>query len=117
MDLDRFKKSTTPRPHYGDLLLLELGALQGVFANADTAARLGGDEFAVLLPRANAPMPKSPRGAARRSNNLPVRGIRSSRGSIGISVFPSTALTRTLCCARLRGHVLAKHRPSSACTP
>jgi Diguanylate cyclase, GGDEF domain len=40
--------------HYGDALLVEVGARLHRLAGEELACRLGGDEFAVLLPGADA---------------------------------------------------------------
>jgi diguanylate cyclase (GGDEF)-like protein len=52
MDLDRFKEvNDTLGHHYGDKLLVEVGArLSHLLARGGAVARLGGDEFALLVP-------------------------------------------------------------------
>ncbi len=100
VDLDRFKYINDSLGHViGDVFLKSVAErLSGIMRQGDTLARIGGDEFVVLLENI-VPMEDAAGQVARKILNsfaepFTVEGhTLSCSCSIGISVFPSDAVT------------------------
>jgi diguanylate cyclase (GGDEF)-like protein/PAS domain S-box-containing protein len=102
IDLDGFKAiNDTLGHHVGDAVLVAVAErMRACVRSGDTPARLGGDEFAILLPGAG---PEIAAAIAQRFLELLEQPVQIDghrlpiHASVGIA--PTTAATRTRCCA------------------